>query len=102
MAIKRIRIDYTVYPPDHKRGGTCWDFRTLRGAKTGARRFGPGSGIYRNINQTNKRGQPPGDWWSGRYFWTWDGESFVRRLDKNLLNTEIDPRRLTPSVGQRI
>ncbi len=81
MAIKRIRIDYTVYPPDHKSGDPCWDFRTFERAKSAARNFGVGARIYRNFNQTNKRGQILGDWWTGQYFWTWRGVDLERRFD---------------------
>jgi len=83
MAIRRIRIDYTVYPPNHQAGEPCWDFRTFNRAKTAARAFGPGAQLYRNFNQTNKRNQVLGDWWTGKLFWTWDGERFQRRIDTN-------------------
>jgi hypothetical protein len=46
MAIRRIRIDYTVYPPDFKPGkGPCWDFRTFTKAKRRARVLGIGGPI---------------------------------------------------------
>jgi len=83
MAIRRIRIDYTVYPPNHRRGDTCWDFRTFNRAKTAARSLGGGSRIYRNFNQTNKRGMVLGDWWSSKRFWTWNGKYFCRELDND-------------------
>jgi hypothetical protein len=86
MAIERIRIDYTVYPPNHQRGGICWDFRTFSRAKTAARGLGCGSRVYRNFNQTNKRGQALGDWWGGEHFWIWDGKSFCRKLDEDRFN----------------
>ena len=92
MAIRRIRIDYTVYPPNYQRGGTCWDFRTLRRAKTAARGLGSGSRVYRNFNQTNKRGQILGDWWSGKYFWAWSGNFFCRKLDAHRFNGSDDMR----------
>jgi hypothetical protein len=64
MAIQRIRIDYTVYPPDFKPGKSpCWDFRTFTKAKRKAKGLGNGARVYRNFNQTNKRGQPLGNWW---------------------------------------
>jgi hypothetical protein len=85
MAIKRIRIDYTVYPPNHDSGEPCCDFRTFLRAKGAARAFGSGSRIYRNFNQTNKRGQDLRDWWSRKSFWTWDGALFRRRIDKQLI-----------------
>jgi hypothetical protein len=90
MAIRRIRIDYTVYRPNHQRGEPCWDFRTLRRAKTAARGLGSGSRIYRNFNQTNKRSQILGDWWSGKYFWTWDGMYFSREIDTRRFNGSED------------
>jgi hypothetical protein len=88
MAIERIRIDYTVYPPDHTPGGKvpCWDFRTLERARRAARGFGIGSRIYRNFNQTNKRGQTLGDWWSGRHYWVWNGRFFERQVDRKLMS----------------
>jgi len=86
MAIKRIRIDYTVYPSDHKPGGPCWDFRTFGRARTAARGFGVGARVYRNFNQTNKRNQILGDWWSGKYYWIWNGSFFERQIDSNNLS----------------
>jgi hypothetical protein len=86
MAIERIRIDYTVYPPDHKKGEPCWDFRTFGRAKTGARGFGIGSRIYRNFNRTNKRDLS--DWWSGKYYWIWNGSLFEHRIDRNLMPSD--------------
>jgi hypothetical protein len=69
MAIKRIRIDYTVYSPNYHPGDGCWDLQTLENAKRKARGLGPGTRIYRNFNQTNKRGQILGDWWTGNNYW---------------------------------
>ena len=86
MAIERVRIDYTVYPPNHQPGGPCWDFRTFSRAKMAARGLGSGSRVYRNFNQTNKRGQPLGDWWSGEHFWIWDGKFFCRKVDSDRFN----------------
>jgi hypothetical protein len=83
MAIKRIRIDYTVYPPNHASGEPCWDFRTFLRAKAAARAFGLGSRIYRSFNQTNKRGQILGDGWTGKSFWTWDGGYFAAKPTGN-------------------
>jgi hypothetical protein len=85
MAIRRIRIDYTVYVPNHHPGEPCWDFRTFQRAKGAARRLGAGSRVYRNFNQTNKRGKPLGDWWSGRSYWMWDGLKFQKKPDLNRL-----------------
>jgi hypothetical protein len=81
MAIRRIRIDYTVYPHNHRAGEPCWDFRTFKRAKSAARGLGSGSRVHRNFNQTNKRGKILGDWWSGRYVWAWDGNHFNREFD---------------------
>jgi hypothetical protein len=83
MAINRIRIDYTVYRPNHDPGDVCWDLRTLERARQRARGLGPGSRIYRNFNQTNKRGQELGDWWTDRFFWIWSGKLFIRKIDAN-------------------
>ncbi len=88
MAIRRIRIDYTVYPPNHGNEQPCWDFRTFNKAKSAARRFGVGARIYRNFNQTNKRGEILGGWWSGKHFWIWNGESFDRKIDQQRVTLE--------------
>ena len=90
MAIKRIEIDYTVYSPNHHPGDGCWDLRTLESAKRKARGLGAGSRIYRNFNQTNKRGQILGDWWTGNSYWTWTGALFFRRLDKEAFRGTAD------------
>jgi hypothetical protein len=82
MAIKRIKIDYTVYPPNYHPGDGCWDLRNFERAKQRAHGLGAGSRIYRNFNQTNKRGKILGDWWTGAHFWTWTGSLFLRRLDR--------------------
>jgi len=84
MAIKRIRIDYTVYPPLHQSGGQCWDFRTFERAKKAARALGSGSRVYRNFNQTNKEESTLGGWSSDKWFWTWNGSSFTSALDRQL------------------
>jgi hypothetical protein len=81
MAIRRIRIDYTVYPPEHRPGEPCWDFRTFVRAKSAARSFGVGARVYRNFNQTNKRNKVLGDWWRDKYFWIWSGKRFERMFD---------------------
>jgi hypothetical protein len=83
MAIKRIKIDYTVYMPNHHPGDVCSDMRNLERAKQRARGLGAGSRIYRNFNQTNKRDQALGDWWTGRHYWTWTGEQFQCKLDRD-------------------
>jgi hypothetical protein len=79
MAIRTIKIDYTVYSPNYRPGAGCWDLRTLESAKRKARGLGAGSRIYRNFNQTNKRGNI--DWWTGKHCWTWTGALFLRWLD---------------------
>jgi hypothetical protein len=84
MAIKRVRIDYTVYPPIHQSGGPCWDFRTFERARKAARVLGPGARVYRNFNQSNKEEDAVGDWWSGKRYWTWDGTSFSSAFDRQL------------------
>jgi len=79
MAIRRIRVDYTVYPPNLNPGkGVCWDFQTFTKAKRKAKALGVGTRVYRNFNQTNKAGQILGDWWGGQYFWVWTGKEFTR------------------------
>jgi hypothetical protein len=83
VAIKRIRIDYTVYSPKYKPGeGLCIDFRTLAKAKSCARSLGIGSQVHRNFNQTNKRDQPLGDWWGDGKHWKWNGKTFDRKADQ--------------------
>jgi hypothetical protein len=82
MAIRRIQIDYTVYPPDFNPDGSpCWDFRTFTKAKRKARGLGIGARVYRNFNQTNKRGQPLGDWWGDKHCWRWNGSRFERSME---------------------
>jgi hypothetical protein len=82
MAIRRIKIDYTVYPPNFKPGESpCWDLRTFERAKRRARDLGVGSRVYRNFNQTNKRGRILGDWWGGKFYWRWDGSVFERFVE---------------------
>jgi hypothetical protein len=82
MAICRIKIDYTVYPPDFKPGESpCWDFRTFTKAKRKARGLGVGGRVYRNFNQTNKRGRILGDWWGSKFFWRWNGSTFARCVE---------------------
>jgi hypothetical protein len=83
MAIKRIKIDYTVYSPNYHPGDGCWDLRNFERAKQRARGLGAGSRIYRNFNQTNKRGKILGDWWTGTHYWTCTGVLFLRKLDND-------------------
>ncbi len=81
MAIRRIRIDYTVYPPDSKPNGSpCWDFRTFTKAKRRAKALGIGALVYRNFNEINENGQP-GDWWGAKHFWRWTGRRFERQKE---------------------
>jgi hypothetical protein len=94
MAINRIKIDYTVYPPDYHPGDGCWDLRTLGRAKRRASGLGSGSRIYRNFNQTNKRGQILGDWWTGKIFWIWSGKLFVRKIDTDRFTGVEEPANL--------
>jgi hypothetical protein len=81
MAIRRIRIDYTVYQPNHQSGEPCTDFRTFERAKKAARAFGPGSRVYRNFHQANKEEDTLGNWRGGKRFWTWNGTCFVSASD---------------------
>jgi len=79
MAINRVRIDYTVYPPAFKPGeDPYWDLQTFTKAKRKARQLGVGSSVHRNFNQTNKRDPPGIDWWSGKYCWRWTGSQFKK------------------------
>lgn len=81
MAIHRIRINYTVYPPDFLPDKSpCWDFRTFTKAKSKARGLGIGALVYRNFNQADKD-QPVANWWGDRYFWFWSGLSFEKRRE---------------------
>ena len=57
MAIKRVRITYTVHPPVRQSGGECWDFHTFDRARKAAHQLG--SRVYRNFNPTNKVEIPP-------------------------------------------
>ncbi len=79
--MRRIRIDYTVYPPDFNPDGSpCWDFRTFTKAKRRAKKLGEGALVYRNFNEIDKKGQP-GDWWGGKYYWRWTGARFERQME---------------------
>jgi hypothetical protein len=95
MAIKRIRIDYTVYPPNHQSGEPCRDFRTFERAKKAARALGPGSRVYRNFNQANKRECTLGDWWGGNRFWTWNGTYLVSAPDGQVFTETESPKELS-------
>jgi len=102
MAIKRVRIDYTVYPPLHRSGGQCWDFRTFERARRAARMLGPGARVYRNFNQTNKESGKQGDWWSDRWFWTWDGKAFLCAVDRQLVKDAASRRKGVPPLPPSI
>jgi hypothetical protein len=93
MAIRRIRIDYTLYSPDYTRDeGLCLDFKTFEAAKKWARGLGRGSNIVRNFNLTNKDGSI--DWWQGERCWFFDGTRFRRVLpDPNSTKWHIDANR---------
>jgi hypothetical protein len=88
----RIKIDYTVYAPNHQPGKVCWDLRNLRAARRKARALGAGSEIVRNFNQTNKRGKILGDWWTGNHYWIWTGSLFRRRPDLMAFPGSQNPR----------
>jgi hypothetical protein len=67
MAIRRIKLDYDVYPPGYEpETGSYWTFRTLTKAKRKARGLGAVSMIYRNFNQQNKRNTITGGWWGDK------------------------------------
>ena len=75
MAIKRKRINYTVYPPQFNSGrDACWDIRTVSRARLRAKHLGVGSRLRRNVNVANKRPLTE-DWWVERV-WEWDGLTF--------------------------
>jgi hypothetical protein len=87
MAIRRVKIDHTVYPPNfvpHK--NACWNVRTIAKARLLAKRFGTGSLIYTNFNQTNKKGRTLGGFWDGKVL-EWTGAAFKNDTakKKNLL-----------------
>ena len=79
MAIRRIRIGYTLYSPDYKReSGLCLDFATFGSAKRRARGLGRGSNIVRNFNQRSKDGST--DWWQDHRYWFFSGVTFRKVL----------------------
>jgi len=75
MAFHSKRIDYTVYPPDHKPGTLCWDYRTATKARRVAIRLGVGARLRRNVNLFGKH-RAEVDWWVERV-WEWNGHDFV-------------------------
>jgi hypothetical protein len=100
MAKKALILDYTVYSPHHQPGEVCWDFRTLKKAKSFARGLGSASRIYRNFNLESRRGKGPHDWWSSKFYWAWNGHEFVRKIDSSIrwADRESDCRRCSESV----
>jgi hypothetical protein len=77
MAIRRVRINYTLYSPDYDRAtGVCLDFDTLDSAKRRARDLGTGTMIVRNFDVSNKDGST--EWYQAERFWIFDGRSFWR------------------------
>lgn len=89
MGRKTKRIDYTVYVPNYQPGAGCWDFRTLSKAKSAARGLGSGSRVYRNFSLESKRGKIPRGWWSSKFYWMWNGRSFVREIDHSIEATGL-------------
>ena len=78
MAIRRKRLEYDVYPASYQLGQAFYmNLRTFGKAKRQAKSFGPGSQIWRSVQETNKRGLPLGDWWDLRLF-LWTGREFKK------------------------
>jgi hypothetical protein len=78
MAIRRNRIDYTVFSPSYvpgAMGSSCWDVRAFANARLLARKLGRGSRVWRNINRKDKD-QPIADFYQQRVF-EWNGRLFV-------------------------
>jgi len=50
MAFHSKRIDYTVYPPNHKPDTACWDYKTAAKARLAARKLRAGARLRRNVN----------------------------------------------------
>src|SRR6266702_7736580 len=58
MAIRRMKIDYTVYSPNYEPGmGLCLDFRNLQKTKSRARGLGVGARVYRTSTRRTGRGR---------------------------------------------
>ena len=75
MAIRRVTLEYTVYPPNYRPQRDSYrDVRTFRRARAVARGLGVGAMIYCDFQQNNKR-PPLGDWWTGKVL-QWDGKQF--------------------------
>lgn len=78
MAIRRNRIDYTVFSPNYEpeaTGSSCWDVRTAAKARLLAKKLGPGARIWRNINRKDKD-KPIADFYQARVF-EWNGKVFI-------------------------
>ena len=75
MAIRRQRIEYSVYPPNFDRERDHYhDFRTAARARRFANSLGAGSRIYRTINQV-ENGVPIDKFWDDRVI-EWSGVRF--------------------------
>jgi hypothetical protein len=78
VAIRRVRLEYTVYPPHYNPDTqVCFEFRILKKAKNAAKTFGSGAEVWRSVQQTNKRGERPGNWWDIDLF-LWTGQTFKK------------------------
>jgi hypothetical protein len=97
--MKGMRINYTVYSPDHasyqaegKRvtEGECWICPTVRCARKKARYLGIGSLVVRSFNQENWNIGWIGDWWSPDFCWIWNGIVFKKVLSSSEKKWVID------------
>ena len=70
MAFQSKRIDYTIYPPNHKPDTACWDYRTAAKVRLAARKLGAGARLRRNINVMTKDNRIAHDCWVDRV-WEW-------------------------------
>jgi hypothetical protein len=78
MAIRRSKLEYTVYSPNYVPGiGTCWNCKTFVQARRCAKRLGIGAKVFRDVQRTNKKGQELGVWFGIRAF-LWTGKEFKR------------------------
>jgi hypothetical protein len=88
MAIRRNRIEYTVYPPNFNRDRDQYhDFRTAARARRIARSLGVGARIYRIINRVEK-GVAIDKFWDDSVF-EWSGAVFKDITSK--LSTLMKP-----------
>jgi hypothetical protein len=88
MAIRRNRIDYTVFSPNSvpdAPGSLCWDVRTATKARLVAKRLGIGSRIWRNINRKDKD-KPIADFYQQSVF-EWTGTLFLDITNNPLKET---------------